>query len=282
MRPLPCQPLLRCGLLSLAILIIMPARATDPAIPLPAWQVLEYEQQAFLITARSRVEINANVDNGQLWRLTANSSVASNSEQVVLDLAAADGRALYRSRLSKGKGERYKTYLFGPEQVTRERSAPSAGDTGPPGEWPTISRRDIPYPPLNPDMAVTDAYALLALADRFQASGNTSAEVVVYTDLNFYHVRLTHSDSPSIDVEFQVSGAPAVTGSRQTRAVTLQVSPLGAQIDKPDFSLLGLTGDITVLFDRSSGLPLQLRGKAPRIGNTKINLKAVTLRESPE
>jgi hypothetical protein len=272
--------LLHCGLLLLAALADLPVGAADPGqSALPAWQVLEYEQQAFFVTARSRVEVTPEADSHEFWRLQANSSVAGNSEEVALELAAADNHLRYRSRLSKGKGERYKTYEFLPEHIRRVRHDPPADTELPPCRWPVSSRKDIPYPPLATGMVVTDAYALLILAGRFQASAAATMEVVVYTEFNFYRVRMTHGDSAPIEVNYQVAGAPAVTGRRPTQAVALQVTPLGEPVDKPDFSLLGLNGDITVLFDQASGLPLQLRGNAPRIGRAEINLKTVTLRD---
>jgi hypothetical protein len=144
------------------------------------------------------------------------------------------------------------------------------------------SRKHIAYPPATAGLVITDAYALLVLAQRFLASGESAADVVVNTEFNFYRVRMTPSDSPAIKVNYQEEGASAITGTRPTRGVALQVSPLGEPAEKPDFSLLGLSGDITVLFDQDSGLPLQLRGNAPRIGVAEINLKAVTPRDTPE
>ncbi len=284
MRRLTCQPLICSGLLSLATLAGLPAVAAEstPA-PLPPWQVLEFEQQAFFVTASSRVEIVPDsVDPGR-WRLTANSSIASNSEEVVLDLAAADGRASYRSRLSRGKSDeqRYKTYDFLPDHILRVRRDPPAGTTAPPCEWPVSSHKEIAYPGGATGMAVTDAYALLDLAGRFLASPEAAADVVINTEFNFYRVHMTHSDGPPIKVNYQVAGGAAVTGTRQTDGVTLAVSPLGKQVEKPDFSLLGLSGEITVLFDQDSSVPLQLRGTAPRVGRAEINLKAVTLRTPP-
>lgn len=281
MKRLISPHLLYCTLFSLSGLVGINGHAAERGLSeLPAWQVLEYEQQAFFVTARSRVEIAADADNSERWRLKADSSVASNSERVLLDLDAADGSAQFRSRLSKGKGERYKSYEFLPEHIVRVRRDPPANTTLPPQEWPVSSRRDIAYPPAAAGKVVTDAYTLLILAGRFLNSSEPSAEVIVNTEFNFYRVRMTHSDSTSIKANYEVTGASRVSGSRQTDAVALQVSPLGEQADKPDFSLLGLNGDITVLFERDSGLPLQLRGTAPRIGTTEINLKAVTLRES--
>lgn len=278
-RRLPCQPLLCCALLSMTALSSLPARAADTQ--LPAWRVLEYEQKAFFVTARSRLEIAPDGDKSGHWRLTASSSVASNSEEVAIDLAA-DGRALYRTRLSTGSGKRYKTFSFLPEHILRVRHDPPADSSLPPCRWPVSSRREVPYPPLAQGMVVTDAYNLLTLAGRFHSSGEASAEVVVNTEFNFYRVRMNRAEGPDIQVDYQVTGEKAVTGSRGTRAVELSVSPLGKLAEKPDFSLLGLNGDATVLFDRDTGLPLQLRGNAPRIGSTKIDLKKVTWRDPRE
>jgi len=281
MKAPPVQPLCR-SLLLLSVLASSPAPATETSTfsSLPVWQVLEYEQKAFFVTAKSRVEIATAADNSEHWRLTASSSVASNSEDVTLDLTGAEGKALYRWRLSKGKEQRLKTYDFLQTHIERVRRDPPPKTKLPPGEWPMSSRRDVAYPPEAAGKVVTDAYALLALAGRFQASGAKTAEVIVNTEFNFYQVRMTQSnDKPSITVSYQVEDTQAaVTGKRNTRAVALAIAPVGDQPDKYDFSLLGLDGDITILFDVDSGLPLQLRGTAPRIGNTKIDLKRVTLR----
>jgi hypothetical protein len=107
--------------------------------------------------------------------------------------------------------------------------------------------------------------------------------VVVNTEFNFYRVRMSHADGPAIEVDYRLAGGTAAnTGQRPTRAVTIAVSDLGKQPEKPDFSLLGLSGEITVLFDQEGKLPLQLRGTAPKIGDTEINLKAATLRNPTE
>ena len=283
MRTTPLQPLCR-SLLLLAGLTSsqVPANEAITLPSLPQWQILEYEQKAFFMTAKSRVEITTAADNREHWRLTASSSVASNSEDVTLDMTGAEGKALYRSRLSKGKDQRLKTYDFLQTHIERVRRNPPPGTKLPPSEWPVSSRKDIAYPPEATGKVVTDAYALLALAGRFQASDAKAAEVIVNTDFNFYRVRMTQSnENPSIKVSYQVEDTQAaVTGKRNTRAVALEIAPLGDQPDKYDFSLLGLNGDITILFDIDTDLPLQLRGTAPRIGDAEINLKRVTLRKS--
>ena len=60
--------------------------------------------------------------------------------------------------------------------------------------------------------------------------------------------------------------------------MAITASPEGKLEDDDDFTVLGLDGEIILLFDKATGLPLQIRGDAPRIGGTEINLKSVTMR----
>lgn len=256
------------------------AAAADPNAPaLPAWQALELEQTAFWATAHSRVELTQAPDNAELWQLNARSSVVGNSEDVVLDLDPQSGQAQHRSRLSRGKDQRFKSFDYQADFILRERRDPGTDTSLPPAEWPVSSRREIPYPISGERPVVTDAYGLLLLADRLQASDATAAEVIVHTEFNFYRVRMTCGNGIPISVNYQVTGGESVKGRRETRAVALHVSPLGEPVEKPDFSLLGLESDIILFFDRSSGLLAQVRGVAPRIGATQINLKSVSMRE---
>jgi hypothetical protein len=256
-----------------------PKETLQPA--LPVWRVLEFEQKAFWATAKSRIEVNPSPDCPQQWLLSAASSVASNSEQVELTLAAADGSVLKRSRLSSGKNQRYKWYEYRADYILRERRVPEGESKQSPGEWALRSRHNIDYPAQRDGAVITNAYALLVLAERFLAGGEKSRDVVVHTDFNFYQVQMTRGTGLTIDVGYQINGDKAVSGPQATQAITLQASPLGTLAEKPDFSLLGLHGRITLLFDPASGLLLQLRGTAPRLGPAEINLKTATLREPP-
>jgi hypothetical protein len=192
----------------------------------------------------------------------------------------ATGRTLTRSRLSRGKDQRLKSYQYQTDAIVRERQNPGADTSMPPDEWPVTYSGKVSYPAAAGDAVVTEPYLLVLLAQRLQAQGpDKSMEVIVHTDLNFYRVRLTSGNGIPINVDYDVTGQGAVRGQRETLAVALQVTPQGTPAEDPDFSLLGLQGDIIVFFDRSSGLPLQIRGIAPRIGATAINLKSVTMRE---
>lgn len=269
-----------CALACLLLLgYISSGPAAAMAAELPRWQVLEFQQRAFWATAASRVELTA--AGKSQWLLRADSSVASNSEQVTLLLAARNGALIWRERVSRGNREqRYKRYDYRADDILRERREPRGQSTAPPQDWPLSSRIEIDYPETSGTPTITDSYALLPLADRFNAGSAESTEVLVHTDFNFYRVQMTRGYGIAVDADFQIKGGEHVTGQRHTRSVILQATPVGRLEDKPDFNLLGLYGRITILFDEATGLPLQLRGTAPRVGAANINLKAVTLRKS--
>ena len=271
----------RLGYLLLGI--SLHATATEPAsVTLPDWKVLQLEQKAFWATARSRIEVKEAGDHEGAWTLAATSSVVGNSEEVEVTLEPGSGQVITRSRLSRGKDQRLKTFDYGPDFILRERRNHDKKSKKPPAEWPISSTHKIPYPEPRQNLAVTDDYTLLLLADRLQASSSTSKQVVVHTEFNFYSVRMTVGNGIPVMADYQVTGGEQVKGMRDTRAVVLLASPLGEQVDKPDFSLLGLQGEIILFFDKDSGLLLQVRGTAPRIGETEVNLKTVTMREPAE
>jgi hypothetical protein len=247
--------------------------------PLPAWQELSFEQKALWATARSRISIAPSEVAESQWLLRASSSVVSNAEEVKLTLRADSGAAIARKRLSSGKNQRLKTYAYRPDSILRERREPGKNSGGDDSEWPITSRKTLRYPHDLGQRAVTDAYALLPLAGRFLESGSDTMEIAVHTDHNFYLVILSRGEAREIEVNYQLNGQEKVTGTQRAQQVRLQVSPLGPEEDKADFSLLGLSGDISLLLASDSGLPLQLRGVAPRIGETSIQLKTASLRE---
>jgi hypothetical protein len=271
--------LLLTWFLLLAWSISQPASAGDPADRTP-WHIVEFEEKAFWATARSRIELLDPASADGQWELRVSSSVPGNSEDVVLRFDPADGRVLERERLSQGKeDQRLKRFEYGEDRIVRERRAPDSESAVSPGEWPATSRQTLTYPPAADELIVTNPYLLIILAQRLQAEQAGSAmEVLVHTDFNFYRARLTTGAGVSVDASFDVEGIGTISGPRETNAVALRITPEGELADKDDFSLLGLHGNIIILFDRELGLPLQVRGEAPRVGAMEINLKAAHMR----
>ena len=248
---------------------------------LPVWQGLAFEQRTLWATAQSVISVDEVPDQAGVWSLTASSSVARNSEEVIVNFRADSGRVIDRKRLSRGRDQRVKIFQYGERSVVRERRDPAGKPELPQSEWQLKSHREIPYPG-NPDQPpITASYALVVLADRFRQSTDTSAQYVVLTDLNFYRVTLSRGDSTEVKVDYQLEGKGRIRGERKADVIQITAEPEGTPEDKPDFSLLGLSGEVSLLFDQESGLLLQLQGRAPRIGKTSISLTAATLHDTP-
>jgi len=255
------------------------ANAEQKTMALPAWETLEFEQKAFMTTAKSKVNVTPGDDANPAWTLRLSSSIASNSEEITLKLDPVSGRSLQRTRLSRGtKEQRYKAHTYMDDYVVRERRVPGTNPNRPPAEWDLRSTMKIAYPNLE-GVPVSDPHFLLLLAGEFQAGTQEYQNVLVNTDRNFFSIRMTHGEASTTKLNYRVAGEnKRIKGKRSTRAVTLAISPVEPLEDNPDFSLLGLSGNITVLFDEEYGIPVQINGQAPRVGATKLNLKSVTLR----
>ena len=278
------------ALLKLLILIaataslqVLPGRASDSeSVALPSWEMLEFEEKAFWATANSRITLMRDEEKPELWLLEVNSSVVGNSETIAVLFQPETGRVQSRTRLSKGKGQRMKHYEYLEDAVVGERRNGNNDPGTPAAAWPVSSRKELALPPAAEEIVVTSPYLLLLLAQRLVADEeNTSMEVLVHTDLNVYRVRLKSGNGMPLDTDHEHDGS-RVSGTRETRAVAIQVSPEGTLTDDDDFSLLGLQGNILLFFDKDSFLPLQVTGKAPRIGDTSIKLKSVMTRQPPQ
>lgn len=255
------------------------AHAADHAT-LPEWLELEFEEKAFWATANSRLKLTASPEGDGLWQFEANSSVPGNSEQVTIQLDPGSGGLLKRERISHGKKDsRFKSYRYEDEHLLRERREPSGDNRSDPREWTLASQTKLFYPQSAAELVISDPYSLILIALELQRQGpEASRQVLVHTDENFYRATLTSGGGIALPVNYTVAGGEPASGNVETLGVALKVEPEGALVDKDDFSLLGLTGDLVIFFDRDTGLPLQVRGQAPRIGDTSINLKSVTMR----
>jgi len=285
---MPHKLLLTCLLLGVQLTGAMPTRWRMP--PESSWGNWSKRASGSGIptsrsraTARSRLEIPTPGADEETWKLLANSSVPGNSEEVAIRFDPHSGQLRTRERLSRGReDQRIKSYDYGGSHVTRERRTPKAARETSPDEWSLASRLELAYPPAAGELAVISPYLLILLAERLQALGpGSEMEVLVHTDMNFYRAHLTAGNGIPVDVDYRVDGDQAARGTRETMAVALRVRPEGELAEEDDFSLLGLRGDIILLFERSSGLLLQVRGDAPRVGRTEIDLKAATLRAQP-
>lgn len=249
----------------LAAALSLTLAGTVCAAGLPAWQSLSYELRSFGVTARSELALSPAKDGAMA--LTSSSSISDNRETVNLILGAC-GELRRRSRFSSGRNQRYKSWDYLPGHVLRVRREPPRRGGGEPENWPESSRHRLAYPEERQGRVLTDPHALLLFGGWLLDGSASTRELLVQTDRNFYLVELSRQRAGS--------AVEAVAGDG-LQAVLVKASPIGAQPDKPDFSLLGLGGDLTLWYD-DAGIPRAVRGRAPRIGSTTVSLVDVVMR----
>jgi len=263
----------------------MPASSlADSVNSLPGWREVSFELHSFWVTAHSKLSIVARNDErlGAVWELLVEESIADNRAQETQLLIPGSGYLLQRSRLTSGKDTRLKEYRYAAEDLVRIRREPDSKRDLPSTRWPVTSRRDIPYPELEEGAVLTSMPALLLVAGSVAEAPGQAATVYVHGDVNFYRVRLSVVGEEQVEVDYSlVGGEQRMQGRRTAIVVGLQVDPVGTPRGDPEFSLLGLDGQVSILLDAQSRLPLQVRGRAPRIGETHINLVAAEIRPTP-
>ncbi|MEE4660912.1 MAG: hypothetical protein V2J89_10600 [Halieaceae bacterium] len=223
---------------------------------------MSYEQQSFWATARSDITLERCEDDATLWCTRVENRLGDSFEEISL-VTGSDGALIQRKRFSQGSDSRRKEWIYSAGEIRRRRLEPERNS------WRLTSdlRLDVPASVTRP----TDSLLLLHLA-----SLEKMTAVYVHTDLNFYRVNIRRigRDSLSIDAALGLAGPL----EREVDLVALSAQVVGEPRDKPDFALLGLEGDLIIAFDTVTGVPLQIRGQAPRLGGVSIDLKSVTLR----
>ena len=245
------------------------------------WSEVSFERHSFWVTARATVSITVRNDDrlGAVWELQVEKSIGKNRALETQLMTPGSGSLLQRSRLTSGKNTRLKEYHYAAEKVSRIRREPDSSQDSPPARWPVSSRRDISCPAFEEGAVLTSMPALLLVAATVVEKPGHVATVYVHGDLNFYRVRLGVVGEEQVEVDYSLAGKQQrVNGRRTAIVVGLQVDPVGPRQDDPEFSLLGLEDQVSILLDKQTRLPLQLRGRAPRIGETSISLVAADIR----
>lgn len=292
-RPSPPQfTVLAAGFL--AFMLSGPAQAMQ----MPSWQQLVFEQKSFWATARGvltlseftdargarEVDSTHTTDSGksaEYLSLEVNNYVASNSEQITLTLDAATGAAQFRWRLSRGRDSRVKIHEYYDTVIARERREPPAGNGSvSPADWDATHEMDMPLPPEAEGRHIVATHALLVLLPTLLEDSSRANDYLIHTDLNFFLLEAGLSDKTvTIGNTLTVDGEKRKM-DRRCQVLTLRMIPIPGNPEAPDVMLMGMSGKIHIFIDIATGLPLRLRGDAPRIGSAELNLIEASTRTS--
>jgi hypothetical protein len=247
--------------------------------PMP-WQMLEFKASKLWVTAAASLRLTptSNQDGEDAWQLVVNSSVASNQARMESTLNPDNGQLFHRLRHTVGsKQRRLKEYEYSDVAVIRvRRTPPPDNPDAAESSWNPTSRKRLSLEQLDPALPITSSYALLALAAGPQlAAVGDSLELLVHTDHNFYTVTLKVARALEQAANFtlmQGDVSQQISGDRTALLIAVMTSAARPLEDTDDFNLLGLTGPLTIVIDRETRLPLQINGRAPRLGNVALPL----------
>ncbi|MEQ8515661.1 MAG: hypothetical protein RIC38_08660 [Chromatocurvus sp.] len=259
------------------------------AMEMPAWQQLVFEQKSFWATARGVLTLSEFTDargarnlsstgddardRPQYLSLEVNNYVGSNSEQITLTLDAESGATQFRWRLSRGRDSRVKIHEYSDTGIARERREPPSDDTSiSPADWPPTHEMEVALPPEAKGRQIVATHALLVLLPTLVADPSRADDYLVHTDLNFFRLQATLSGKTVIIENTVTVNGEARKKERRCRVLTLEMVPLPDNPEEPDVMLMGMSGTIEAFIDRDTGLPLRLRGDAPRLGRAELNL----------
>jgi hypothetical protein len=269
--------LIGCTLLLLSLAAGAAAEPSNGA----HWSELSYEAKSIWATALTKLTLTTqkSAEFGKVQHLLLEGSVARNSERDVIILAPDSKAVLEREHFTSGKSQRIKQYAYGEDTVTRTRREPNTKDTLPAQQWPVSSEKKLNRPSLQECPVLTVIPALLMQVQDVSSEPDQTLTTCVHSDNNFYRVQMKKSGEEQLTVKYSLAGVK-VSGKKTADVITVKVERVGTPDGDIDFSLLGLSSPVVILVGKEAQLPLQVRGKAPRIGDAEINLIAATLAPS--
>lgn len=310
--PLALLPLLfATALVTMSFLSPTPARAqtssSDAALEeglgTPRWSALQMEGSKLFVTATTHLRLDpvgqaqlgealAKIDRGKAtlpraradggrppaWRLGIETKVLGrrSTEEIHFDSATLGGLQRFKQR--HGSKTYTKTYRFAADGVLQLRASPADVDeaTGPRKNWSQRSETWYAHPAPRSCTATLDASALIYLASARQwKKPGERLDLCVFSSKTFSRVEIRHAGTRSVDYDFEVDGQPH-EGS--VEAIALELAPRALGVEDEPFEMLGLGGNLLLLVDPQSGLPLEIHGKMSPGGDVTVRLVSATLR----
>ena len=289
--------------------VASPGPVEPLALASVGWRSLAYSRSNIWASVSSRIVLHevsgeglepeprtaAHAAGGPLLLLQAENQAASNLERISSWFDPAAGALVQRCRVAYGSSDRRaQCYWYEGPSIWRERresggaGEPEASnwlEAGPGAvevpDWRVSSRIELSRPETIPAAAGLVSPMMLfplASAAPLERPGD-SHDVFVHTDRDFFRVTLTLEGRETTDVEYQ---ATAVDGAVRkvvgpVRALVVTVVPRAAGKAREEFTLLGMSGPLSLLLDPETRVPLAVRGRAPWVGETELQLQSVAL-----
>ncbi len=296
------------GLLSLLALVAAPGTADEN--PLPDWQALHFKASKFFLTAHMEVRLEKTpaplTDSDLLsspegrtvalpahapWTIELASSIAGRSSRTLVWFDPQTHSALQRLREKLGSRPYDKLSRFTLDGVYTRRRSPTtdAEADGPATTWSKVETKFEAYRdsspkatddnPSAPCGAVLEATQLLYLLPTLDFE-NPPGNLCVFSDGKLSRVLFEARGKTSIKIDLEETAADGSQRRREADVIARCVVVRSQALDnrsQGQLELLGLEGDLEIFVDEAQGLPLEIRGKLPRIGSVQVKLVGVEL-----
>ncbi len=212
------------------------------------------------------------------------------NETVTVWLDPATDAAIQAEKLAGSRNPYRKVFRYTEhgEYTWRSEPADSREASGDPSAWTRGSESFEQSPATSPPgLPITESYALLYLASAARLDQpDARLRLAILSDARLIELAFTPDGLVRKRVSFEEAwpgGARRRSGELLLRKVRVTARPLdtaggGADVD---LGFLGMRGDLTILVEAGTGIPVELSGHAEHIGALTVRLDRVTLRQAP-
>lgn len=198
--------------------------------------------------------------------------------------------ALGRIRFRRGQDDFKKVYRFTDQGVFRHRIEPGNKKEAAlgPEKWTDTGESFYPYDLARLGCSAVTERSLLVYILSAVADGRLKDPLAccVFGKRQLHHVRLSQHGQVPLDVNYIEKGPQAEVrrqGTIKALKIAIATEPMESNLDQPEnFSFLGFRKDIIIYLDPAAGLPVQVSGVIPGVGNVHLKLQTVSLSHRPK
>lgn len=212
------------------------------------------------------------------------------NETVTTWLDPTSGAAIQADKLTRGHSPYRKVFRYTDRGVYAWRSAPADPKAAAedPSAWTRRSESFQESPIAPPSgLPITESYALLYLASAARLDRpDSQLRLVILSEARLVELTFNAGELIQKRVTFDEAWPGAErhrSGGLLLRRVRVTARPLDAADGGADVDLgfLGMRGDLTILVEVGTGIPVELSGHAEHVGALTVRLDRVVLRQAP-
>ena len=212
-------------------------------------------------------------DTAALVTLRSRRSGQTKETQLYID--PDNGAALRRQQREWSNNPDFKDLRYTTTGIARTRAEPLRGEAEkPPSEWGQVRQQFRAFPAGNSDTIVSDAAIIpFLVATRDWQGPADKFEFLVFQDQQLVRISAAGVRWNNTRVDFKVDGE-AVDGKQkllEVRVIAVAADGSGTA----DIDLFGLSSDVLLLIDTGRGVPVEIRGSVPFLGEVRFALTRV-------